>query len=211
MKIKSSEFAKCAVEPSQYPTDGLTEIALIGKSNVGKSSLINTLIHRKGLAKTSSTPGKTQTLNFYKTGAITSEGTRLNFYLVDLPGFGYAKTSRSERMSWKRAIDRYFKDRAELKGALVILDARRDIGETELEIYKWLRSLSIPVVTVLTKCDKLSNNGLARQASKIKRALVLNNFISFSSVKGKGKQELTNSIESLIVQDLDYETSTVKE
>ncbi len=197
MRITSAEFAHCAVNPKDYPKDKLPEIALIGKSNVGKSSLINKLINRKGLAKTSSVPGKTRTVNFYRLKTTGAAGERA-FYLVDLPGYGFAKAAKSEKVSWKQTIERYFNGRAELKGALVILDPRRDPGAPETELYRWLDSIGLRARTVLTKCDKLSNNKLASRKAAIKKVLGTNDFITFSADNGSGKMELSEAIDALL-------------
>ncbi len=190
MKIKTAEFAACAVSASGYPRDGLPEIVLIGRSNVGKSSLINTLVNRKGLAKTSSAPGKTRTVNFYK---LNSE-----FYLVDLPGFGYAKLPASVRRSWGRMVDEFIVGRETVKGALVILDVRRDPTEAVTDIYSWIEGLGLPVVTVLTKADKFSKNALVKRVSIIKKGLSIDSCVLFSSLKKEGKADLMKSIEGML-------------
>lgn len=191
MKIKSAEFTACAVDGRSFPKERLPEIALIGRSNVGKSSLINTLVNRKGLAHTSSQPGKTRTINFYR---INGE-----FYLVDLPGFGYAAVSREEKRSWEQMIDRYLEDRPSVKGALVILDARRETGEGEEILYDWIGRFNIPVVTVFTKADKLSNNELASNMARLKRELpVAASPVPFSATKGTGKVMVWKKIREML-------------
>ena len=190
MRIKTAEFAACAVSAGGYPRDGLPEIVLIGRSNVGKSSLINTLVNRKGLAKTSSAPGKTRTVNFYK---LNSE-----FYLVDLPGFGYAKLPAGVRRSWGRMVDEFLAGRETVKGALVILDVRRDPTEAVTDIYSWVEGLGLPVVTVLTKTDKLSRNMLTKRVSIIKKGLSIDSCVLFSSLKKEGKLPLMKSIEGIL-------------
>ncbi len=191
MKIKKAEFAACAVSASGYPRDGLPEIVLIGRSNVGKSSLINTLVNRRGLAKTSSAPGKTRTVNFYK---INSE-----FYLVDLPGFGYAKLPASVRRSWGKMVNDFLVGREMVKGALIILDVRRDPTAQVIELYDWVEGLGLPIVTVLTKADKFSNNALGKRVSIIKKGLSLDSCVTFSSLKKEGKPALMKSIEGLLL------------
>jgi GTP-binding protein len=190
MKIRYAEFTVSAVKPSQYPIDGLPEVALVGRSNVGKSSLINTLTGRKGLAKTSSAPGKTRTINFYKLNRA--------FYLVDLPGFGYAKAPLKERRLWKTMIERYFEGRKTLKGAVVILDPRRDVGPTESFLYQWLEGFSIPVITVQTKCDKLSRNRLSARIAAMKKILPSEELLLFSAATGEGKALLGRKISGLV-------------
>ena len=190
MKIKSAEFAASAVDGKSFPKDGLPEIALIGRSNVGKSSLINTLVNRRRLAHTSSTPGKTRTINFYRVNG--------EFYLVDLPGFGYAAVPRQEKLSWEKMIDGYLDARPVLRGALVILDARREAGETEGLLYKWLGGLNIPVATVFTKADKLSNNELASNMARLKKELHAAAPVPFSATTGLGKAALWKKIQEML-------------
>lgn len=190
MRIRSAEFAACAVSAEGYPRDGLPEIVLIGRSNVGKSALINALVNKKGLAKTSSAPGKTRTVNFYK---INSE-----FYLVDLPGFGYAKLPASVRRSWGRMIDEFLAGRKTVKGALVILDVRRDPTTAVSDLYSWIEGLGLPVVTVLTKTDKLSGNRLAKRAAIIKKGLSIDSCVLFSALNAEGKVHLMKSIEGIL-------------
>ncbi|MFQ5465001.1 MAG: ribosome biogenesis GTP-binding protein YihA/YsxC [Thermodesulfobacteriota bacterium] len=192
MKITSAEFSVCAVTTAQFPTDGLPEIALIGRSNVGKSSLINTLVNRKKLAKTSSTPGKTRTINFYLINR--------SFYLVDLPGFGYARVPMTVKRSWERMMERYMESREALAGAIVILDPRRDAGDMEGFVYDWVETLGIPVVTVFTKADKLSRNKLSSRTAKLKKALPLTAPVLFSSLTGKGKAELAGRIRAMVAE-----------
>ena len=182
MKIKSAEFIKSAVLLKDCPKDPLPEIALIGKSNVGKSSLINRFINRKGLAKTSNTPGKTQTLNFYLINK--------NFYFVDLPGYGFAKVPQGERRNWKQMIEGYLTTRETLVGAIFILDVRRDPGPREAEIYDWFDEYEIPLVTVLNKADKFSKNQIVKRVKIIKRALPIEDPLVFSATSGEGKTEL---------------------
>lgn len=190
MKIRYAEFTKSAVLKKDYPKDLLPEIALIGRSNVGKSSLINKLINRKTLAKTSNTPGKTRTINFYLINK--------SFYLVDLPGYGYAKAGKAERRSWQKMIEDYLTTRENLYGALVILDVRRDPGKFEEEIFKWFEELGIPTNTIITKADKLSNNALSKRTKAIKKALKLDQTTTFSAASGLGKDEVLNKLDKVI-------------
>jgi GTP-binding protein len=190
MKIRYAEFTRSAADPSEYPGDGLPEVVVVGRSNVGKSSLINALTGRKGLARTSSAPGKTRTINFY----------RLNraLYLVDLPGFGYAKASIAERRRWKSMIERYFEDRKTIEGVVVVLDPRRDPGTIETSLYRWLERLKIPVITVPTKCDKLSINRLSSRVAAIKKLVPIEELVLFSAATGEGKALLGRKIFELI-------------
>lgn len=190
MKIHDAEYIRSCVKPSQYPADGLPEVALVGRSNVGKSSLINTLAGKKRLAKTSSAPGKTRTINFYRFNRA--------FYLVDLPGYGFAKVPLAERLSWKVMIERYFEVRRTVKGVIVVLDSRRDPGPTESSLYMWLEGLKIPVLTVATKCDKLSRNKLSSRLSAIKKELPSSELVCFSAATGEGKVPVAKTIERMV-------------
>lgn len=189
MKISSAEFIISAVKRSDYPKDGLPEIALIGRSNVGKSSLINSFVNRRHLAKTSSQPGKTQTINFYRINK--------SFYIVDLPGFGYAKVPLALKKSWEGMMAEYMEGRERLKGAFVILDARRDAGDQETRLYRWLEGLGIPYATVFTKIDKLSKNQLSSRAAAIKKAVRIKDPVLFSAVTGEGRLALGKRISEM--------------
>lgn len=193
MKIISAEFILSAPDISFCPTDALPEIALIGRSNVGKSSLINTFINRKGLAKTSSVPGKTCSINFYRINKV--------FYLVDLPGFGYAKVSKDVKKTWEKMTGDYIESRPNLKGAIVILDPRRDATDVERSLYKWLAETGVPALTVFTKTDKISRNMLSSRLAVIRKALPVKDPIIFSAVTGDGKAALGQAIQELLVGD----------
>ncbi len=190
MKITAAEFVKSAVTKDHWLKDGLPEIALIGRSNVGKSSLINTFVNRKGLAKTSSQPGKTRTINFYRINS--------GFYLVDLPGFGYAKVSHAERKSWEGMINMYLEERETLKGVLVILDPRREATETEVRLYEWIERLGLPVATVITKSDKLSRNKLSSRVAALRKTIPIAHPVLFSSLTGDGKIALGKRIAEML-------------
>jgi len=192
MKITKAEFISSAAKTSQCPATGLPEIALIGRSNVGKSSLINAFTNRKALAKTSSQPGKTRLINFY---AINSE-----FCLVDLPGFGYAKVSHDERRSWEVMVNEYFANRESLKGALVILDPRRDAGPVEENLFGWIRDRALAYTVVFTKTDKLSKNQLAQRLAALKKSIPLETPVLFSAVSGDGKVQLGKRIHAMLEQ-----------
>jgi len=191
MKIKSTEFITSAVKPSQYPPAVLPEIAFAGRSNVGKSSLINTLINRKRLVKTSSTPGRTQLINFF---LINKE-----FLFVDLPGYGYAKVPASVQKNWGPMIETYLTFRKTLKGVVLIMDIRRIPGKYELDIMDWLYHYNIPAVLVLTKADKLSKTKQIKQHLSISKALSIdmNYLILFSAKSRQGKDDVWNAVERL--------------
>lgn len=195
MKINHAEFVISAAQASQFPKDRLPQIALCGRSNVGKSSLLNTLLRRKNLARTSNTPGKTRQLNFYR---IKPEGHTVQpFYFVDLPGYGYAKVSQAERESWRGLIENYFTQSPFLTGALAIIDIRHGAAESDMELLTWLAALQTPAVLVATKADKLSNKNRAEMFRQINSAvahLPLQGVLMFSAEDGFGFQELWKQI-----------------
>lgn len=191
MKVTSSKYSVSAVKESQYPKDNLDEIALAGRSNVGKSSLINTLLNRKNLARTSSAPGKTQTLNFY---LVNDE-----FYLVDVPGYGYAKVSKSQRESFGVMIQDYLETRANLKALILLIDSRHEPTKDDIAMYEYAQYLKLPILVILTKIDKLKKNQQNKAISSLKKSIDINKpnvtVISFSSVTGLHKDEVWNWIE----------------
>ncbi len=186
MRILSAEFVKSCVRKDELPRDGLPEIAFAGRSNVGKSTLINTITGRKKLAHTSSTPGKTRTINFYLINR--------RFYFVDLPGYGYARVSKKERLMWQKMIEGYMENRAELRGVVVLIDVRREPDELEHTLYDYLAHVGKPVITVLTKVDKLPRGQLSQRTASIRRALGVERVITFSARTGEGKAELLRTI-----------------
>ncbi len=192
MKITSAEFITSATKPSQYPPTAMPEIAFAGRSNVGKSSLINTLVNRKHLVKTSSTPGRTQLINFFDINR------RMGF--VDLPGYGYAKVPVAVRKKWGPMIETYLSGRETLRGVVVIMDIRRIPRQEELNLLGWLNHYAIAGILVLTKTDKLSKNKQAKQHHLIARALERpkNDFILFSAKTRRGRDTIWNAILSLI-------------
>ena len=192
MIIKSAEFITSATKPSQYPPEGLPEIAFAGRSNVGKSSLINVLVNRKRLVKTGSTPGRTQLVNFFD----INDG--INF--VDLPGYGYAKVPASVRKKWGPMIETYLSGRNPLKGVVVILDIRRTPREEEHNLIAWLEHFTIASILVLTKADKLSKTKMVRQHDVVARELALDagDLIRFSAKSRQGREEVWKAIENLL-------------
>ena len=188
MKVTSAEFVKSATKPSEYPEGNFLEVAMAGKSNVGKSSLINTLLNRKNLAKTSSSPGRTQTINFYRVNEKIS--------LVDLPGYGYAKVSLSIRETWKAMVESYLQTRREIRLVVLILDARRGAVPDDLALLDWLDYHGLPCTVVLTKADKLSQIERARQKKTLGQIPLLagKTFLFFSATTGEGKKEVWNLI-----------------
>lgn len=189
MKITSAEFIISAVRPDQYPTDALPEIALAGRSNVGKSSLINRMIQRKNLARTSSQPGKTQQLNYYKINE--------QVYFIDFPGYGYAKVSKTEREAWGKMIERYLKDREELKLVLLIVDIRHAPSKDDCLMYGWLKHFEIPTCIVVTKSDKIPKSQWDKQIKLVKQTLEADprdTIIRYSSETGEGRDQLWGHI-----------------
>jgi GTP-binding protein len=184
MLIKSAEFITSAVRPQQYPAEELPEVAFAGRSNVGKSSLINTLVSRKKLVLTSSTPGKTRLINFFRVNDA--------FMFVDLPGYGFARVSEEERRKWRPMIEQYLSGRENLKAVVVILDIRRTPNEDDAQLLDWLARREIPSVLVVTKADKLSKTSQVKQLKIIGGALEtdLDELVLFSSKSRQGREEL---------------------
>ncbi len=193
MIIKSAEFIKSAVKPSQYPLADPPEIAFAGRSNVGKSSLINKLLNRRHLVKTSSTPGRTQLINFFS----INEG----FTFVDLPGYGYAKVPLNIRKKWGPMVETYLSSRETLKGIVLILDIRRMPREEERDLINWLNYYRLSSILVLTKIDKLSKSKQGKQRKEIAESLSLedSDLILFSAKTGFGKEVLWPAIEKMLV------------
>jgi len=192
MIIKSAEFIKSAVKPAQYPDEALPEFAFTGRSNVGKSSLINTLVNRKRLVKTSATPGRTQLINFFLINKT--------FSFVDLPGYGYAKVPASVRKKWGPMIETYLSTRKTLKGVALIMDVRRIPGLQDLNFIEWLYYYHIPGMLILTKADKLSKTKQLTQKAAIAKALSVDkdDLILFSAKSRLGKDMVWDAIEGLI-------------
>ncbi|NIK75990.1 GTP-binding protein [Paenibacillus castaneae] len=193
MKITQAEFVISAVKPHQYPEDALPEIALAGRSNVGKSSLINKMILRKNLARTSSQPGKTQQLNYYRVNDIV--------YFVDFPGYGYAKVSKTQREQFGEMIERYIRDREPLKLQLLVIDIRHEPSQQDQLMYKWLKHYEIPTCIVMTKADKIPRSKWDKHIKMIKTTLEADprdSIVLFSSETGMGREELWSVISEAI-------------
>lgn len=193
MKIISVDFVTSAVRKSQYPEDKKAEFLMIGRSNVGKSSFINTLVNRKNIARISSIPGKTQTLNFF---LINND-----FYLVDVPGYGFAKVSKSLKNKFGVIIEDYLKDRENLKMVFMLVDFRHKPTNDDVLMYDYLKYYKIPVTIIATKSDKVSKNSYMKNEKIIREALNLDendDIILFSSVSKLGKQDVYQKIENII-------------
>ncbi len=188
MIIKSAEYITSAVKPSQYPPADFPEIAFVGRSNVGKSSLINTLVNRKRLAKTSSTPGRTQLVNFFLINNA--------FSFVDLPGYGYARVPAQVKKKWAPMVEKYLTSRSSLSCIIFIIDIRRTPGPEEINLKNWFSQLKIPVILVLTKVDKLKKSKYKQQIALITKNLSAdpNDFILFSSKSKKGINAVWDAI-----------------
>jgi GTP-binding protein len=189
MKVKNAEFVASAVNAGQFPDAGLPEIALVGRSNVGKSSLINRLVDRKNLARTSSVPGKTQTLNFYRVND--------DLHFVDLPGYGYARVSMTTRKKWGAMIESYLQTRKELKMVLLVVDMRHPPTADDQAMYEWLAYYRIPCRVVATKADKVKRSQREKQKAVIRETLGIppeHPLLLFSAEDGTGKEELWEMI-----------------
>ena len=190
MKISSAEFVKSAFDRKHWVEGGLPEIAFLGRSNVGKSSLLNSLLQRRGLAKASNTPGRTQSINFF----LINE----SFYFVDLPGYGYAKVSKEKRSDWGRIAEDYLSNRSELALSIQLIDARHAPTALDKQLFDWLTFNEKQHLVVATKSDKLSNNQLTTQLRNIRKDLQGREVIACSVRTGKGREELWRLIETAV-------------
>ncbi len=197
MKINTSELNIIATRRSQYPTLELPEFLLVGRSNVGKSSFINTILNRNNLARVSATPGKTQTLNFYLVNNT--------FYLVDVPGYGYASLNREQQKKLGLMIEEYLAKRKELKRVFMIVDFRIKPTEDDILMYQFLKYYDIPVTIIVNKADKVGASKREKNLKLISNTIDLapgDDMIEFSSVTKKGREEVLDKIESLIVETI---------
>ena len=188
MKIKDIRMDMSAVKKEQYPDDGLPQIAFVGRSNVGKSSSINTLLNRKKIARVSQTPGKTRTINFYK---INSE-----FYFVDLPGYGYAKLSKEEKSSWGKVMEEYFINSKNLIHVFILVDIRHEPKEDDVLMMDFVRHYGIPVSIIATKSDKVTRNdaAISKRTIKSKMKLEGERILPISALKKTGVEEIWNHV-----------------
>lgn len=193
IQIKKAEFRGAFVELGQLPKGDYPEIALVGRSNVGKSSLINKVVNRRNLAKSSSSPGKTRTINFYMIND--------SWYFVDLPGYGFAQVSKQERMKWQRMIENYLEKREQLRGVIQLLDIRHVPTENDILMKEWLMYHQIPILMVATKADKISRGARAKHLQQIRKTLALGAediLIPFSAETGEGVKEVLAAIEEIL-------------
>lgn len=196
MKIRKAEFFTTVVSKSQYPPGDRPEIAFAGRSNVGKSSLINSMLNRKGLARVSSDPGKTRTINFYNINDF--------IYFVDLPGYGYARVSKTEKIRWGKMIEEYLFTRESLVDVVLLVDIRHEPTFDDKLMYDWIKSYNRNVTVVATKCDKISKGQYQKHASVIKKGLQMegeDKLILFSSETKQGREELWALFDNLICID----------
>jgi len=190
MKVVTAEFLKSAFKEADWPRDVKPEIAFLGRSNVGKSSLINSLLSVRGLARTSSTPGRTQALNFFE---INNQ-----FRFVDFPGFGYARVPKEIKSSWGEMATTFLALRRQLVLSIHIVDSRHEPTKQDLQLHEWLEESNKPRLTVATKSDKLSNNELRTNLGRIARALNDDSVMAYSAKSGRGREELWRAIKSAI-------------
>ncbi len=189
MKIRSAEITMSAVNRSQYPDEGIPEIALVGRSNVGKSSTVNTLLNRRNFARTSQTPGKTRTINFY---LINKE-----FFFVDLPGYGYAKIAKSEKEKWGVIMERYLQERDELCAIFLLVDIRHEPTNDDVMMYEWITHFGYNCVVIATKADKISRGQYQKHMNIIRKKLQMDpneKILPISSLKKTGVEEIWNEI-----------------
>lgn len=187
MKIKSAEYIISAAAKKQFPDTVHPEIAFAGKSNVGKSTLINSLLNRKNLVKTSATPGKTRLINFF----LINQG----FSLVDLPGYGFAKVARSMQVEWQKLMETYLSQRSSLKGVILIIDSRHGASHLDLQLGKWLKHYNVPVLIIANKVDKIKKNQLQKNLKLIQTQMDLLTLpIAHSSLKKIGRTEIWKAL-----------------
>lgn len=192
LELNNAKYELTAVRPAQYPAGGVPEIAFAGRSNAGKSSIINTLLNRRNLARVGVTPGKTREINFYNVDG--------RLYLVDLPGYGYAKVSKEKRRSWGDIVDTYLYSRQQLRLVVLLVDIRHNPSEEDTVMYNWLREQGVPHIVVAAKSDKLSRSQVNAKLSDIRKALGMDEGagpIPFSSESKQGRDEVWAAINSV--------------
>ncbi|MDU2066350.1 MAG: ribosome biogenesis GTP-binding protein YihA/YsxC [Sporomusaceae bacterium] len=200
VEVLAAKYVASAVRADQYPAEDLPQFAFVGRSNVGKSSLINSLCRHRGLARISSTPGKTQTLNFYQL-EMRKSLERKSIFFVDLPGYGYAKRGQKQRTSWGKFIEDFLMESTELKRVFQLIDIRHPVQESDLQVFDWLVSSGVPVQIIATKADKLSRSAVQKQQALISRQLKIkqHEIMTYSSLKGTGRKEVLDVIGDLLL------------
>jgi len=191
--VNHAELISTAVAPAQYPAAGLPEFAFVGKSNVGKSSLLNAMAGRKALARTSGSPGKTRVINFFNINNMC--------LFVDLPGYGYAKISRQESKKWGGMIERYLLGRQQLLAIFLLLDIRHDLSELDRQMLDWLNHYGFDIIAITTKSDKIKKNTISRRLSYFREVTNVDSILSFSSKSKEGRNVLWSIIENRITHD----------
>jgi GTP-binding protein len=193
MNVTKAEIVISAVKPEQYPAGNLPEFALAGRSNVGKSSFINKMVNRKNLARTSSKPGKTQTLNFY----LINE----SLYFVDVPGYGFARVSKKEREAWGKMMETYFTTREQLRAVVLIIDLRHPPTKDDVMMYEFLKHYDIPTIVIATKADKVPKGKWQKHGKVVRETLKMvagDELILFSAETGQGKEEAWAALERFL-------------
>lgn len=200
MIVNNASLAAVGVKEEQYPKTGLPEIAFAGKSNVGKSSLINALLRRKALARTSSQPGKTQTINFYN--------VEDSLYFVDLPGYGYARVSKSERERWAKMIDDYLHTRQTLLQVILLVDGRHEPSANDVQMMEWIRSFGYQPLVIATKMDKLGKQQHGKALKLIRQTLKIENdqLFPFSALNKTGTEEIWQHLDELLASITEEES-----
>jgi GTP-binding protein len=194
LRITACEFSGSYFQPKLLPSDRRPQIAFAGRSNVGKSTLLNSLVGRRKLAKVSSTPGKTRSINFYLVNN--------RYYFVDLPGYGYAKVPEKVRLSWQKLVEDYLTGSPHLIGLILILDGRRELTPQDRQLVEWLSIRRLPVLAVVTKSDKLNHDQTKRKVAEVASRLGVA-AVAFSALTGRGKKELLGSISTLFREHKD--------